>query len=51
MNTLTSCHQDRARLDLGGLLSFLIGLVGWIVLKLMKDELHLNITFDSEKKN
>jgi uncharacterized protein YneF (UPF0154 family) len=36
---------------LGGLLSFLIGLVGWIVLKLMKDELHLNITFDSEKKN
>jgi uncharacterized protein YneF (UPF0154 family) len=36
---------------LSGLLSFLIGLIGWIVLKLMKEELHLNITLESEKKN
>jgi hypothetical protein len=32
------------------LIAFLIGLIGWIILKLMKDELHLDITIDSNKK-
>ena len=35
---------------LAGLVSFLIGLVGWVVLKLMKEELHLDIKIDSTKK-
>jgi len=28
----------------GGLVVFLIGLLGWFILKLMKEELHLDIT-------
>jgi hypothetical protein len=36
---------------LASLVSFLIGLVGWIILKLMKEELHLKINLGSDKKN
>lgn len=35
---------------IAGLVSVLIGLVGWIVLKLMKDELHLDIKINSGDK-
>jgi uncharacterized protein YneF (UPF0154 family) len=33
-----------------GLLASLIGLIGWTVLKLMKEELHLDIKINSEDK-
>ena len=33
---------------LAGLVAFIVGLVGWIILKLMKEEIHLNITTDSD---
>ncbi len=36
---------------IAGLVSVLIGLVGWIVLKLMKDELHLDIKINSGDKS
>ena len=36
---------------LAGLVAFLVGFVGWIILKLMKDELNLKITTDSNKDN
>jgi hypothetical protein len=36
---------------LAGLVSFLIGLIGWIMLKQMKQELHLKISIDPGKKN
>ncbi|HEY9078066.1 MAG TPA: hypothetical protein VIO61_16135 [Anaerolineaceae bacterium] len=35
---------------LAGLVVFLIGLIGWIILKLMKEELHLDIKIGSGKK-
>jgi len=35
---------------LAGLVAFLIGLVGWVVLKLMKEELHLDIKVRAEKQ-
>jgi hypothetical protein len=38
-------------LVLAGLVAFLIGLIGWIILKLMKDELHLKFTVGSGKKS
>jgi uncharacterized protein YneF (UPF0154 family) len=34
-----------------GLVAFLIGLIGWVVLKLMKEELHLDIKIKSDGKN
>ena len=36
---------------LAGLVAFLIGLLSWIILKLMKDELHLKFTIDADKKS
>ena len=36
---------------LASLVSFVIGLIGWIILKLMKEELHLKINFDPDKKD
>lgn len=34
-----------------GLVSILIALLGWIVLKLLKNELHLDIKINSESKS
>jgi len=34
-----------------GLAAFLIGLIGWVILKLMKEELHLDIKIKSSDKN
>ena len=36
---------------LAGLVAFLIGLIGWIILKLMKDELHLDIKIGPGNKD
>jgi hypothetical protein len=36
---------------LASLVSFVIGLIGWIILKLMKEELHLKINLGSDKKD
>jgi hypothetical protein len=33
-----------------GLITFLVGFVGWIILKLMKEELHLQITINNDDK-
>lgn len=36
---------------IAGLVSILIALLGWIVLKLLKNELHLDIKINSDKKS
>ena len=36
---------------LAGMISLVVGLVGWIILKLMKEELHLKINLDPPKKD
>ena len=36
---------------IAGLVSVLIGLVGWIILKFMKNELHLDIKINSGNKS
>lgn len=36
---------------LAGLVAFLIGFIGWVILKLMKEELNLKITTDPNSKN
>ena len=35
---------------LAGMVSLVIGLISWIILKLMKEELHLKIKIDPGKK-
>ena len=35
---------------LAGLVTLLIGLIGWVILKLMKEELHLNIKIEANNK-
>lgn len=36
---------------IAGLVSILIALAGWIVLKLLKNELHLEIKINSDRKS
>lgn len=36
---------------LAGLIVYLVGMIGWIVLKLLKEELHLKIRFGPEPED